>query len=240
MLTLGKNDSAGCHVNSTYPVDSLPYCQLQHKLIPTNSIKPPPIALDLCSIQIRPASYLFQRDKGHENAVQAPKRSFLRTVTLALRIRTRIINAAQLPLFRTQNTICKRLHLSNRRPCLAAVLGGHAAAYIALGRFHGVSDPRCWCAVCVLLFGGELRTSFILNTWILFLFAVGRILTCLGQPFNAFLSGFCAAIGQFVLTASLRMQTSSSSEGAGGKSSGKGKVFGQGGGNTDGGISHER
>ncbi|KAK5245239.1 oligosaccharyltransferase complex subunit epsilon [Exophiala xenobiotica] len=27
-------------------------------------------------------------------------------------------------------------------------------------------------------------------------------------PFNAFLSGFCAAVGQFVLTASLRMQTS--------------------------------
>lgn len=28
------------------------------------------------------------------------------------------------------------------------------------------------------------------------------------QPFNAFLSGFSAAVGQFVLTASLRMQTS--------------------------------
>jgi len=27
------------------------------------------------------------------------------------------------------------------------------------------------------------------------------------QPFNAFLSGFGAAVGQFVLTASLRMQT---------------------------------
>ncbi len=27
------------------------------------------------------------------------------------------------------------------------------------------------------------------------------------QPFNAFLSGFSAAVGQFVLTASLRMQT---------------------------------
>lgn len=30
------------------------------------------------------------------------------------------------------------------------------------------------------------------------------------QPFNAFLSGFSAAVGQFVLTASLRMQTSDS------------------------------
>lgn len=28
-----------------------------------------------------------------------------------------------------------------------------------------------------------------------------------GQPFNAFLSGFSATVGQFVLTASLRMQT---------------------------------
>lgn len=27
------------------------------------------------------------------------------------------------------------------------------------------------------------------------------------QPFNAFLSGFSATVGQFVLTASLRMQT---------------------------------
>jgi len=33
-------------------------------------------------------------------------------------------------------------------------------------------------------------------------------------PFNAFLSGFCAAVGQFVLTASLRMQTSTISDGS--------------------------
>lgn len=31
--------------------------------------------------------------------------------------------------------------------------------------------------------------------------------TSLSQPFNAFLSGFSACVGQFVLTASLRMQT---------------------------------
>jgi len=30
---------------------------------------------------------------------------------------------------------------------------------------------------------------------------------CWFQPFNAFLSGFSATVGQFVLTASLRMQT---------------------------------
>lgn len=53
---------------------------------------------------------------------------------------------------------------------------------------------------------------------------------CLGylKPFNAFLSGFCAAVGQFVLTASLRMQTSaatsssSSTGGVGGGAKGKG------------------
>lgn len=41
------------------------------------------------------------------------------------------------------------------------------------------------------------------------------------QPFNAFLSGFGAAVGQFVLTASLRMQTSAG--GSGSKPSSKGK-----------------
>lgn len=33
------------------------------------------------------------------------------------------------------------------------------------------------------------------------------LLTVSLQPFNAFLSGFSATVGQFVLTASLRMQT---------------------------------
>ncbi|CAG8159940.1 unnamed protein product [Penicillium nalgiovense] len=42
-------------------------------------------------------------------------------------------------------------------------------------------------------------------------------------PFNAFLSGFSAAVGQFVLTASLRMQTSDSGTGSGSKPSSKGK-----------------
>lgn len=41
------------------------------------------------------------------------------------------------------------------------------------------------------------------------------------QPFNAFLSGFCAASGQFVLTASLRMQTSGSSGESGSAAKGK-------------------
>ena len=33
------------------------------------------------------------------------------------------------------------------------------------------------------------------------------LLTILFQPFNAFLAGFSATVGQFVLTASLRIQT---------------------------------
>ena len=33
------------------------------------------------------------------------------------------------------------------------------------------------------------------------------LIECVAQPFNAFLSGFSATVGQFVLTASLRMQT---------------------------------
>ncbi|OJJ86445.1 putative oligosaccharyl transferase subunit Dad1 [Aspergillus glaucus CBS 516.65] len=44
--------------------------------------------------------------------------------------------------------------------------------------------------------------------------AVAQFLYCVlagNYPFNAFLSGFCAAVGQFVLTASLRMQTSDGS-----------------------------
>lgn len=38
-------------------------------------------------------------------------------------------------------------------------------------------------------------------------FELYLVLTCNIQPFNAFLSGFSACVGQFVLTASLRIQT---------------------------------
>jgi len=41
-------------------------------------------------------------------------------------------------------------------------------------------------------------------------------------PFNAFLSGFSAAVGQFVLTASLRMQTCDKKRAEGKMSSSKG------------------
>ena len=40
----------------------------------------------------------------------------------------------------------------------------------------------------------------------------GYELTLVIQPFNAFLSGFGATVGQFVLTASLRLQTNPENE----------------------------
>ncbi|KAE8373127.1 DAD/Ost2 [Aspergillus bertholletiae] len=85
------------------------------------------------------------------------------------------------------------------------------------------------------------QRTMLLDVFMAFLVLVGGIqfVYCVvagNYPFNAFLSGFCAAVGQFVLTASLRMQTSSpapksgktSSSGKDGKSSGEE------------GISHER
>ncbi|KAF2013367.1 defender against death DAD protein [Aaosphaeria arxii CBS 175.79] len=52
----------------------------------------------------------------------------------------------------------------------------------------------------------------LLDTFMAFLVVVGALqfLYCIivgNFPFNAFLSGFSATVGQFVLTASLRMQT---------------------------------
>ncbi|OJD32841.1 dad family protein [Diplodia corticola] len=57
----------------------------------------------------------------------------------------------------------------------------------------------------------DQRTK-ILDTFMVFLVVVGALqfLYCVvggNFPFNAFLSGFSATVGQFVLTASLRMQT---------------------------------
>ncbi|KAF9883140.1 oligosaccharyltransferase complex subunit epsilon [Aspergillus nanangensis] len=55
--------------------------------------------------------------------------------------------------------------------------------------------------------------TMLLDVFMVFLVLVGAIqfAYCVlagNFPFNAFLSGFSAAVGQFVLTASLRMQTS--------------------------------
>ncbi|KAJ9299018.1 hypothetical protein DTO271G3_3260 [Paecilomyces variotii] len=57
------------------------------------------------------------------------------------------------------------------------------------------------------------QRTLLLDAFMGFLVLVGvvQFLYCVlagNYPFNAFLSGFCAAVGQFVLTASLRMQTS--------------------------------
>ncbi|CAI7575686.1 unnamed protein product [Penicillium bialowiezense] len=70
------------------------------------------------------------------------------------------------------------------------------------------------------------QRTLLLDAFMVFLVLVGglQFLYCVlagNYPFNAFLSGFSAAVGQFVLTASLRMQTSDS--GAVSKPSSKGK-----------------
>ncbi|KAF7504356.1 hypothetical protein GJ744_002413 [Endocarpon pusillum] len=54
--------------------------------------------------------------------------------------------------------------------------------------------------------------TFLLDAFMAFLVVIGGLqflyaILFGNYPFNAFLSGFCAAVGQFVLTASLRMQT---------------------------------
>ncbi|KAI1936613.1 oligosaccharyltransferase complex subunit epsilon [Ophidiomyces ophidiicola] len=62
-------------------------------------------------------------------------------------------------------------------------------------------------------FSQTSQRTKILDAFMAFLIAVGvvQFVYCVlagNYPFNAFLSGFSAAVGQFVLTASLRMQTS--------------------------------
>ncbi|PWY95504.1 defender against death DAD protein [Aspergillus sclerotioniger CBS 115572] len=100
------------------------------------------------------------------------------------------------------------------------------------------------------------QRTLLLDAFMAFLVLVGGVqfVYCVlagNYPFNAFLSGFCAAVGQFVLTASLRMQTSSSSSslpsstGSGAGAKGKAKKgisgsVGAGAGTEEGGVSHER
>ncbi|KAG5926402.1 hypothetical protein E4U42_003349 [Claviceps africana] len=60
------------------------------------------------------------------------------------------------------------------------------------------------------------RTKLI-DAFLFFLVVVGglQFLYCVlagNYPFNAFLSGFCAAVGQFVLTVSLRIQTTTANK----------------------------
>ncbi|KAL3461479.1 defender against death DAD protein [Aspergillus heterothallicus] len=89
------------------------------------------------------------------------------------------------------------------------------------------------------------QRTLLLDAFMAFLVLVGGVqfAYCVlagNYPFNAFLSGFCAAVGQFVLTASLRMQTSSP-EGTNKKSSGSkvSKIISESDKDTEG-PSHER
>ncbi|KAA8648579.1 hypothetical protein EYZ11_006714 [Aspergillus tanneri] len=71
------------------------------------------------------------------------------------------------------------------------------------------------------------QRTLLLDAFMAFLVLVGGIqfVYCVvagNYPFNAFLSGFCAAVGQFVLTASLRMQTSTDQSAKSVSSSSKG------------------
>ncbi|KAL4985542.1 DAD family-domain-containing protein [Aspergillus falconensis] len=90
------------------------------------------------------------------------------------------------------------------------------------------------------------QRTMLLDTFMAFLVLVGGVqfAYCVlagNYPFNAFLSGFCAAVGQFVLTASLRMQTSSVERSSGlGKGKGSGRKVVEHGEEVDGGVSHER
>ncbi|KAL4961320.1 putative oligosaccharyl transferase subunit Dad1 [Aspergillus stella-maris] len=85
------------------------------------------------------------------------------------------------------------------------------------------------------------QRTMLLDAFMAFLVLVGGVqfAYCVlagNYPFNAFLSGFCAAVGQFVLTASLRMQTSSTESSSTGKSGKEPKVVVK---ETEG-VSHER
>ncbi|PCG91673.1 Defender against death DAD protein [Penicillium occitanis (nom. inval.)] len=73
------------------------------------------------------------------------------------------------------------------------------------------------------------QRTFLLDAFMVYLVLVGGIqfVYCVvagNYPFNAFLAGFSAAVGQFVLTASLRMQTTSSTTSTSVSVSSKGKV----------------
>ncbi|KAJ5545873.1 hypothetical protein N7494_003458 [Penicillium frequentans] len=91
------------------------------------------------------------------------------------------------------------------------------------------------------------QRTLLLDAFMAFLVLVGglQFVYCVlagNYPFNAFLSGFSAAVGQFVLTASLRMQTSEPGSGSPSKPSSKGKNarFADEDTEEDTGISHER
>ncbi|PYI00138.1 defender against death DAD protein [Aspergillus ellipticus CBS 707.79] len=89
------------------------------------------------------------------------------------------------------------------------------------------------------------QRTLILDAFMAFLVLVGGVqfVYCVlagNYPFNAFLSGFSAAVGQFVLTASLRMQTSSPSPSPSSAASGKKAKKSASSADEGGAVSHER
>lgn len=83
------------------------------------------------------------------------------------------------------------------QPKAVAAQGGWAQVFQNLYDYYLAETPQ--------------RTK-LLDVFLLFLALVGALqfLYCIlagNYPFNAFLSGFCGTVGQFVLTISLRIQT---------------------------------
>lgn len=80
------------------------------------------------------------------------------------------------------------------------ILERDSCAHYLSGRFHAVPGSCGRIAVCLLCSCRQLCTLPEARH-------IHSDTNKSVQPFNAFLSGFSAAVGQFVLTASLRMQT---------------------------------
>ncbi|RMD40599.1 hypothetical protein DV735_g4533, partial [Chaetothyriales sp. CBS 134920] len=81
--------------------------------------------------------------------------------------------------------------------------------------------PELWCDIAVYVVNRYIHDTpsrtLVLDVFLAFLVLVGGVqfVYCLvggNYPFNAFLSGFSAAAGQFVLTISLRLQTAEPAE----------------------------
>ncbi|KAJ6262709.1 hypothetical protein Dda_1265 [Drechslerella dactyloides] len=78
-----------------------------------------------------------------------------------------------------------------------------AGNYVRSPLLPSATPIRIYTAFNCILGNGYYVTVFPVNAmdWTLLMFV------CVLQPFNAFLAGFAATVGQFVLTASLRIQT---------------------------------
>ncbi|KAL1880809.1 hypothetical protein VTK73DRAFT_4979 [Phialemonium thermophilum] len=99
----------------------------------------------------------------------------------------------------------------------ASTTSSAAPTTAAAPRLHkGTTSPPTWDQVVGNIVNRYLETTpqrtKLIDVFMAFLVVVGALqfLYCIlagNYPFNAFLSGFAATVGQFVLTASLRLQT---------------------------------